>query len=268
MDKSNDFSNPLADALALLTGIGQTAWTMFDAAKKLQSEGIAHPYQTLRELVRKGVANFQDEEQRIVFLGEKAQSHPVKDLPKMTGVDAEFDPMDESVTVERSGKRFISFFGDLDDSPSAEAREYEGPENEERQPRARKPRASRRASSALPRNPRVVTGEDLNGLLLVMLLEMQEYGGGMIRAEVALYLAQQLCARSGGRFHGMNTISMAEKIRAFVEKKKWLTAYARGYALTSRGRTIARLCSAWQSGKSSGGVTVALRNSAKPRVKK
>lgn len=154
------------------------------------------------------------------------------------------------------------------DAPSGGPPDEEIDDGEAR-PRLRKPRARPTPPDFTPpHNPQVVKGNDLNGLLLVMLLEMQEYWGGMIRAEVALYLAQQLPVRSGGRFHGMNTTSMAEKIREFVERKRWLEARTHSYMLTPRGRTIARFCQCKQSGKWSGEVSVVVRDPAKSDVEK
>ena len=158
--------------------------------------------------------------------------------------------------AEPNVRPMASPLDDLDDAPPGRPPGDDLDDGEAR-PRTRKPRARPVPPDlAPPHNPPVVKGDDLNGLLLIMLLEMQEYWGGTIRPEVARYLAQQLSERSGGRFHGLNTTSMAAKVREFVEQKHWLEAKTHHYALTDRGRTIARLCQRQHGGKSSGEMRV------------
>lgn len=204
---------------------------------------------------------------------EKPQSsvpaQVVKDDPASKSVTERFIMVGELALAEPNVRLAATPFDDLDNVPPGGLPGDDIGDGEAR-PRTRKPRAKSQTlpNFTPPHNPQVVTGDDLNGLLLIMLLEMQEYWGGTIRSEVALYLAQQLPKRSGDRFHGMNTTSMAGKIREFVERKKWLAAETRCYTLTDRGRTIARLCQRKQSGKSSGGVNIVVRDQPEQGVEK
>ncbi len=211
-------------------------------------------------------------EEHIVLPLGHTQSSPVQGGTELQTAKERFVTRGDLTVAEPTVGLAASLFDGLGDSdaptPALGGLFDEEIGDGEARPRTRKQKAHR-AESQLPTpfvSPppagKVQTGDDLNGLLLVMLLEMQEYWGGMIRPEVALYLAQQLSKRSGNRFHGMNTTSMAEKVREFVEKRHWLEAHTHGYTLTPRGRTIARLCQRKQGVKSSGEVCVTVRVAA------
>lgn len=174
--------------------------------------------------------------------GEKSQKLPVQVSNEPQSATEQLVIFSELALTEPNVRPTTSPLDDLDNVPPGGLPKEDIGDGEAR-PRVRKPRARPIPAPDFtpPHNSSVVKGDDLNGLLLVMLLEMQEHWGGTIRAEVAMYLAQQLPKRSGNRFHGMNTTSMAAKIREFVERKHWLAAQTRSYVLTPRGTAVAGL---------------------------